>query len=184
MSRMPSWFGKKPAEPTPASTPTTPKPARPGALVRVGELLREDTILMDPSVPQKSALLDMLVEKVGKAHGLPDVPALAAKVRERESGISTTLDTGLSLPHARIDNLPALCAGLAVLPKGLIDPQQPTLTIRAMFLFFSPNKPDAFPLHLQVLRSVATLFQPAVLDELARARSAADALKLLRSRES
>lgn len=182
---MPSWFQKKPADAADAAdaAATTPKPARPGAAVRVCDLLREETIVVDPAVPHKAALLDLLVERVCKAHSLPDAAALGAKVREREQGISTTLDTGLSLPHARVDNLAQLCAGLAVLPKGLVDPQQPSLSIRATFLFFSPNKPDAFPLHLQVLRSVSTLFQPSVLDELVRARTPADALKLLRSRE-
>lgn len=174
---MASWFGKKPAE-----SAAAPKPAR-LAQVRVTDLLLESTVVVDPRLADKSALLDLLVEKVCAAHGLPDAKALGAKVREREAGISTTLDTGLSLPHARVDNLSALCAGLAVLPKGLSDPQQPSLTIRAAFLFFSPNKPDAFPLHLQVLRSVATLFQPATLDELQKVKSAADAISLLRQRE-
>lgn len=173
---VPSWF-KKPAE-DPKSSRAVRQP-----VVRVGELLRPDSVLISPDVADKSALIDTLVCAVCAAHKLPDAPILAAKVREREQGISTTLDTGLSLPHARVDGLRELAAGLAVAPKGILDPQQ-NLPIRAMFLFFSPNKQDKFSLHLQVLRSVSLLFKSEVIDALTRAGTPAEALALVRARET
>lgn len=172
---MPAWF-KKPASDAQAARALKPQ------MLRVGGLLRPESVLIVPPGVDKPALLDRLVGAVCKAHGLRDAAALSAKIREREQGISTTLDTGLSLPHARVDGLRELAAGLAVAPAGIPDPQQ-NLTIRAMFLFFSPNRQDQFSVHLQVLRSVSHLFQPELIEALSRAATPAEALELVRSRE-
>src|SRR5208283_5216764 len=95
-----------------------------------------------------------------------DPDLFLAKADERDRGISTTLDTGLSLPHARIDGIDGIMAGLAILKTPVADPNQADLSIRIIFIFFSPNKQEAFPLHLQLLRAVSSLFQPALIDRL------------------
>ena len=102
---------------------------------------------------------------------------------EREQGISTTLDTGLSLPHARMDGIDGILAGMSILKTPIPDPKQADLTIRVVFLFFSPNKPEAFPLHLQLLRGVSSLFQPALIDQLTSAAGPAAALELVKKIE-
>lgn len=177
-----AWFGKKdpsaPATPTPKTGAGRPKASK------VSALLSSDCILVNPAAKDKNAVLEALVTCLCKTHGFPNPELFLSKVLEREKGISTTLDTGLSLPHARMDDLPAIVAGLAVLPGGLPDPQQPDLQIRVMFLFFSPNKPEAFPLHLQLLRAVSSIFQPAFIDQLAGVPSAAAALELIKKVEA
>lgn len=152
--------------------------------VKVSQLLDESLILIAGGASDKARLIESLVARVCEKNVLPDPQTFLGKVLEREQGISTTLDTGLSLPHARMDNLPGLVAGLAIVPQGVPDPKQPGLAIRVMFLFFSPNKPEAFPLHLQLLRSVATLFAPPLIERLARASSGVEALEILRSQEA
>ncbi|UPT72862.1 MAG: PTS sugar transporter subunit IIA [Elusimicrobiota bacterium] len=77
----------------------------------------------------------------------------------------------MSLPHARMDGISNILAGMAILKKPIPDPKQADLSIRVMFLFFSPNKQEAFALHLQLLRGVSSLFQPALIDQLAAASS-------------
>jgi len=125
----------------------------------------------------------VLAGRVCERHGLGDPAPFLAKVREREQGISTTLDTGLALPHARVDGLPSVVAGLAVSSSGISDPRQPDATIRAMFMFFSPNRQDAFSQHLQVLRSVSTLFDAALIDAVCRASTPEAILSVLRAKE-
>lgn len=174
MKKMPAWPKKKAS--------TAPAPGARPPVVRVSELLLPESTLIAGPALDKAALIDALVARVCAAHGLPDAAALAARVREREQGISTTLDTGLSLPHARVDGLADLAAGLAVAPQGIADAKQ-GLSIRAMFLFFSPNKPQAFPLHLQVLRSAALLFSADLITALGRAATPQEALELVRARE-
>jgi len=176
-----AWFGKK--DPAAPSTPT-PKSggARPKAS-KVSALLSTECILIQPGGGDKNAVLESVVKCLCKTQGFPAPELFLNKVLEREKGISTTLDTGLSLPHARMDDLPAIVAGMAVLPQGIPDPQQSDLLIRVMFVFFSPNKPEAFPLHLQLLRSVSSIFQPAFIDQLAAAKTPADALELIKKVE-
>lgn len=180
---MPPWFGKKdPAVPLPNVPPAKPSAGRLKA-VKVSSLLTPETILLAPPGIGKDGLLESLVTKLCAFKGYPSPKSFLTKVLEREQGISTTLDTGLSLPHARMDDLPALSAAMAVVARGIPDPKQQDLTIRVMFLFFSPNKPEAFPLHLQLLRSVSSLFQPALIDQLCQAPSPAAVMELVRKVE-
>jgi PTS system nitrogen regulatory IIA component len=177
-----SWFQKKPAE-TPASSPKT-SPAKAVKGAKIGALLTDDVVLFPPEGVDKTAVLEALVSAVCRKAGLGEPASFLAKVQEREQGISTTLDTGLSLPHARMDGIPGILAGMAVLKKPVPDPKQPDLTIRVMFLFFSPNRPDAFPLHLQLLRGVSSLFQPALIDQLSAASGPAAAIALVKTLEA
>ena len=181
---MTAWFQKKDAE-TEASKEAAPKPSgRQANGVSFSQLLGDDTILIAPAGLDKTGLLETLVVRLCEARSLPDRQALLAKVLEREQGISTTLDTGLSLPHARVEGISQIVAALALVPHGIADPKQPGLTIRVMFLFFSPNKPEAFSLHLQLLRGVASLFQSSLIERLSHAPSPAEALALLRAQET
>jgi nitrogen PTS system EIIA component len=175
-----SWFQKK--APGSLQTPQTGPASRPPVGLKIGPLLSEDVILYTDAA-DKSAVLKLLVAAVVRKAGLPDPDRFLAKVEERESGISTTLDTGLSLPHARMDGIDGILAGLAVLKNPIPDPKQADLSIRVVFLFFSPNKQEAFPLHLQLLRGVSSLFQPALIDRLTAAAGPAEALALVRKIE-
>lgn len=178
-----SWFQKKPTE-TAAESPKTTPPVRVGKGLKVASILAADTILFPAEGHDKAAVLQSLAAAVCGKAGIADWASFLAKVQEREQGISTTLDTGLSLPHARMDGIPGILAGMAVLKKPIPDPKQPDLSIRVMFLFFSPNKQDAFPMHLQLLRGVSSLFQPALIDQLTASSGPAAALELIKKLEA
>lgn len=186
-----SWFqkkGKKAETPPSGPTQAAPAPVRGAARAPQGpsisRLLGEDLVLLSPAFRDKDELVELMVRRLCAAKALPGPEAFLQKVLEREQGISTTLDTGLSLPHARVDGLPDIVAVLSLLPRGIQDPKQPELLIRAMFLFFSPNVPAAFGRHLQLLRSVSALFQPVLIEQLAAAQTPSQALELLRRKES
>jgi PTS system nitrogen regulatory IIA component len=152
--------------------------------VALYSLLDEGLVVRDSDAQSKDELVRRLALGLGKRVGLAAPDAALAKVLERESGISTTLDTGLSLPHARLDAMKSFAATLALLPKGLPDPQQPDLSIRAVLLFFSPNEPAFFQKHLQFLRHVATLFQPAFIDQLLACPGPKEVIEALKAKES
>lgn len=178
-----SWFQKKPPEPAAEPAKTTPPP-RAGKGLKVSSILSAETVLFPAAGLDKAVVLQSLAAAVCGKAGIADWAAFLAKVQEREQGISTTLDTGLSLPHARMDGIPGILAGMAVLKKPIPDPKQPDLAIRVMFLFFSPNKQDAFPMHLQLLRGVSSLFQPALIDQLTASSGPAAALELIKKLEA
>ena len=152
--------------------------------VRVCEVLSAETVLLPFSGAEKAAMLEALVRRVCEKSGLSDFPSLMARVLERECGISTTLDTGLSLPHVRVEGLERIIGGLAVAPQGVADAGDPPIGIRVMFLFFSPDKAEFFPLHLQLLRGVASLFEPALIDAVAGAATPGEAFELIRRAEA
>lgn len=177
-----SWFEKKSPEASSSSKNTGPAPRAPKGL-KIGPLLSEEVILLPSAGQGKDDILRALAEAACRKAGLASSADFLAKAQEREQGISTTLDTGLSLPHARMDGIDAILAAMAVLKTPIPDPKQNDLAIRVVFLFFSPNKPEAFPLHLQLLRGVSSLFQPSLIDQLTAAESPADALALVRKIE-
>lgn len=178
-----SWFQKETPESAGASSKPTP-PARPVKGLKVSSILAPETIIFPAPGQDKAAVLQALAAAVCARAGIADSAGFLAKVLEREQGISTTLDTGLSLPHARMDGITAILAGMAILKKPIPDPKQPDLAIRVMFLFFSPNKQDAFPLHLQLLRGVSSLFQPALIDQLTASAAPGAALELVKKLEA
>lgn len=182
------WFQKKEipggAVTPKASVTKAAPPVRPAKTVRISEILSDKTVLISADGVDKNSLLEGLVGILAQKTGMPDAAGILAKVYEREQGISTTLDTGLSLPHVRLDGLKDIVAAMAIVPNGIPDPKQSDLTIRVMFLFFSPNKPESFPLHLQLLRGVSSLFQPAVIDQLVQAPTPEAALALIKSLEA
>lgn len=178
-----SWFQKKAPEPASDSPKTTP-PSRVAKGLKVSSILGEDTILFPAEGQDKNAVLQALAAAVCGKAGIADPAPFLAKVQEREQGISTTLDTGLSLPHARMDGIDGILAGMAVLKKPIPDPKQTDLSIRVMFLFFSPNKQESFPLHLQLLRGVSSLFQPSLIDQLTASSGPAAALELVKKLEA
>jgi PTS system nitrogen regulatory IIA component len=176
-----SWFQKK--TPGSLSTPQTGPASRAPKGLKIGPLLSEDVILFPTAAEDKTAVLKALTAAVCRKAGLADPDRFLAKAEEREQGISTTLDTGLSLPHARMDGIDGIMAGMAILKTSIPDPKQTDLPIRVVFLFFSPNKQEAFPLHLQLLRGVSSLFQPALIDRLTSSAGPAEALALVRTLE-
>lgn len=185
-----SWFRKKEektppaAQPQPPAAVPAPAPVPLGAKnVSISRLLDEGLIVPVAPGLSKEQLIEFLVTRLCERRALGDPRPFLDKVLEREQGISTTLDTGLAVPHARMDNLKSIGAVLGLVPDGMPDPKQPDLVIRAMFLFFSPNRQEAFTQHLHLLRGVSALFQPGFIDELLKASSPGEALKLIASRE-
>lgn len=152
------------------------------ASAQISHLLTEETILRASPNAEKGVLIKSLIARICESHNLPNQEEFVVKILEREQGINTTLDTGLSIPHARVDDLSELVAGLALVPQGLNDPRQPSSMIRLVFLFLSPNKREFYPQHLQVLRKVASLFQSDFIEAL-NLLSTTEALKLIRSKE-
>lgn len=124
----------------------------------------------------KQAVIRRLVELICHAEPALGPEEVLREVLRREEGISTTLDTGLSIPHARLEEIADFKAALAVFPTPLPDPVHPHHAIKAMFLFLSPSKPEFFQRHLQILAALAQTFKPEFMDELAQLQMPQDIL--------
>ncbi|PCI38745.1 MAG: hypothetical protein COB53_04385 [Elusimicrobia bacterium] len=157
--------------------------AAPGKQPAISSLLTPELIVSSSGGSSKDAFIETLVGRLCDVRGLGDPKPFFDRVLERERGISTTLDTGLAVPHARIDGIDAIAAALGLVKSGISDPKQPEFTIRAMFVFFSPNKQEHFTLHLQLLRSVSSLFQSDLIEAALANPEGAAVLELIRSKE-
>lgn len=124
--------------------------------------LLENRIFIQTKVCTKVQLLADLVKAVCKDAHLSEAE-MTARLLQREKELSTTLETGLSIPHLRVDELDRVVAALAILPKGLARKGKMT---KAVFLFFSPARPAFFQMHLKVLSTLAETFTPAFMDRL------------------
>ncbi len=149
----------------------------------VAPLLREENIFSAPEGADKCALIRLAVENLCRTRGLAHENLVIEKIINREDGICTTLETGLSLPHARLQGLAAPCAGMVLVPRGISEPQEPETAIKLVFLFFSPDERKFFAEHLKILRSAAALLRPPLLDAIASAGSAREALARLKAAE-
>jgi PTS system nitrogen regulatory IIA component len=178
------WFlGKGDKE---SGTPKRPRPSSGGAKgsVSLGRLLSDGLVVISEEGLKKEALIEKLVRQLCEKRNLGDPKVFLNRVLEREQGISTTLDTGLAVPHARMDDLDNIAAIFALVPGGLPDPKQPDLVIKAMFLFFSPNRQEAFTQHLHLLRGVSSLFQPEFIDELQTSANGEEIHKRITEKET
>lgn len=132
----------------------------------LGSLISPARVLMVDDCPGKKELIEALIRLVCREYKQLDPADVTAQVLKREEGISTTLDTGLSIPHARLEELTDFAAAVAVLRKPLRDSSGCELPIRVMFLFLSPAKPAFFQRHLQLLSALAEKFKPEFIEEL------------------
>ncbi|MBQ2312767.1 MAG: PTS sugar transporter subunit IIA [Elusimicrobiaceae bacterium] len=111
----------------------------------------------------KQNLVQYLVSNICAGTALDQEEVFKAIIK-REQGISTTLESGLSIPHARLEGLTSFRAVVAVIPQGVQDDYGKN--IKVMFLFLSPSGEQYFPEHLKLLAKLAETFTPAFIDEL------------------
>ena len=117
----------------------------------------------------KQELVQYLVTNICTGTALNQEDVFKA-ILKREQGISTTLESGLSIPHARLEGLTAFRAVMAVIPRGVQDDYGKN--IKVMFLFLSPSGEQYFPGHLKLLAKLAETFTPAFINELCSLKSA------------
>lgn len=146
---------------------------------KISSLLPAERVFRIEGKPAKAEVIERLTRAV--CAGVPNLDAdeVLAQVLKREKGISTTLDTGLSIPHARLEELEGFQAALAVLPQGIEDPSGPHLEIKAMFLFLSPARQAFFQQHLQILAALAEVFKPEFISALTTCQNARQVLDKL-----
>ena len=117
----------------------------------------------------KQELVQYLVSNICNGTALNQEEVFNAIIK-REQGISTTLESGLSIPHARLEGLTSFRAVVAVIPQGVQDNYGKS--IKVMFLFLSPSGEQYFPEHLKLLAKLAETFTPAFIEELCSHKSA------------
>jgi len=149
---------------------------------RISQRIDADLVLLIENPRDKAEVIERLVRALCERRGLQNSDEILEMVLKREEGISTTLDTGLSLPHARIESIQDFHCILGVLSKGFKDSSG--LVIRLMLVFFSPANPKFFSAHLKFLRVVSNLFQADLVDKIVAEPSPEKIVGLIKADEA
>ena len=129
----------------------------------IAQLLSVNRIIFPSEQTDSRLLLEQLVRRVCEEEPTLDFSSVMAELSKQE-GVGPVLETGLALPHCRVDGLTHFTGALAVLPSPLRSPKGGK--IRAILLFFSPLQPFFFSQHLRLLAAVAGVFTPDFIRQL------------------
>jgi len=140
--------------------------------------LVEDRIFISPAGLAKEALLEQLAKLLCQADNRLHFPDIFQQILAREAELSTTLDSGLSIPHVRLDGFDKVLAALAVLPEPL--PDTGVQPIKAVFLFITPIRYEFFQTHLRVLSAAVEVLSPQCMAQLAACTTIEQVSALLR----
>ena len=143
-------------------------------------LNERNTLLIEKADLQKKELISQLVHLACAGLDKVDAGDILDRVLKREESITTTLDTGLSIPHCRAEGITSCRAAMAVVKSGIKDAAADNISIRVMFLFISPANPSFFQAHLQILAQLSEKFKDSFVTRLTQARTADEVLKIVK----
>lgn len=84
--------------------------------MKITELLKRDTVIMNLTASNKEAVIDELVEKLSGANRLNSKTEFKEAILKRESQSTTGIGEGIAIPHAKTKAVkqPAICFGRSV----------------------------------------------------------------------
>ncbi|WNS81845.1 fructose-specific PTS transporter subunit EIIC [Domibacillus sp. DTU_2020_1001157_1_SI_ALB_TIR_016] len=151
--------------------------------MKITDLLKKDTVIMDLSATDKASVIDELVAKLDQAGRLNDRAAYKEAILAREAQSTTGVGEGIAIPHAKTAAVktPAIAFGRA---KNGIDYE--SLDGQPSTLFFMIAAPDgANEAHLETLSSLSGfLMDPGFRDELMNAKNKDEIIQAFDLREN
>lgn len=139
--------------------------------LRLAKLLSANKVVFLSEIPSKKELFKNLVRIACPSADSQEIADWAMHICKREESVSTVLNTGLAIPHARIEGLDEFKVALALFENPVIFSEN--RKIQAMFLFMSPDNPAFFASHLQLLSLVTKTFTHDCIVQLAAAKTPA-----------
>lgn len=122
--------------------------------MRIVDLLKKDSILLNGSPKSKSEAIDMLVELQVKGGSIADRDEYKRGILAREAKGSTAVGEGIAIPHAKSEAVKAPSLAAMTVPEGVdyeaLDEEPSNL----LFMIAAPNDGDV---HLEVLSRLMTI---------------------------
>ncbi|MET7018206.1 PTS fructose transporter subunit IIABC [Bacillus mycoides] len=123
--------------------------------MKITELLKRDTVIMNLTASNKQAVIDELVEKLNGANRLNSKTEFKEAILKRESQSTTGIGEGIAIPHAKTNAVkqPSICFGRSV--SGI---NYESLDGQPTHLFFMIAASEgANNTHLETLSRLSTL---------------------------
>lgn len=151
--------------------------------MKITDLLKEDTIIMELRAGDKSAVIDELVEKLAGAGCLHDREEYKQAILKREAQGSTGIGEGIAIPHAKTKAVktPAICFGRSL--KGIDYESLDGQPARLFFMIAAPEGADET--HLETLSRLSILLMDHDFREkLNQAGTAKEVIALINNKEA
>jgi len=142
------------------------------------KILNPQCIEVDMKATNKEEAIVELIELLDRVHHLKDKNKVLADVLEREKIMSTGMQHGIAIPHARTEGTDKPVLAIGIHKKG-IDFQTIDGTPAHIIALIASSAGDPAP-HMQVLTSLgSTLGSDIVREQLLHAKSREEAAKIL-----
>ncbi|EEM82566.1 MULTISPECIES: PTS fructose transporter subunit IIABC [Bacillus] len=151
--------------------------------MKITELLKRDTVIMDLTASNKEAVIDELVEKLNGANRLNSKMEFKEAILKRESQSTTGIGEGIAIPHAKTKAVkqPSICFGRSV--SGI---NYESLDGQPAHLFFMIAASEgANNTHLETLSRLSTLLMDeGFRKQLLEAKDESELLQLFDEKEN
>lgn len=121
------------------------------------EVLSPELIKLHLTGQDKESIIKELVDVLAEAGMLGDPEEALAAVLEREHSLSTGMERGVAIPHAKIDSVERLLVAVGLKPEGVDFECADGQPARVFFLTLSPAKRSG-P-HIQFLAEISRLLR-------------------------
>jgi fructose-specific phosphotransferase system IIA component len=146
--------------------------------VNLRQVLDPQTISLNLAGATKQAIIEELLDMLIRAGKLSNREEALKAVLERESKMSTAIQNGVAIPHAKTDSVNELVTAVGLKPKG-VDFQSLDGKLTHIFILTLSPQSKLGP-HIQFLSALSqSLDEPAVRRALLRARTSQEIVDLL-----
>ncbi len=142
------------------------------------QVLDPQTIRLELAGTTKQSIIEELLDLLVKAGKLTDRAEALKAVLERESKMSTAIQNGVAIPHAKTDSVTELVTAIGLSPKGVNFESLDGKPSQIFIMTLSP-KSKLGP-HIQFLSSISqSLDDAAIRRTLLRAKTPQEVIDLL-----
>jgi fructose-specific phosphotransferase system IIA component len=142
-------------------------------------LIREECFTLNLRGKTKEEIITELVDMLAEHGKLDDRDQVLSDVLQREATMSTGMEHGIALPHAKSDGVKDICAAVGIAREGLDFEALDGERSRLFIMVVSPKKISG-P-HVQFLAAVGSVLNdPEIREQVINSRSIPQAIKLLR----
>ncbi|MHB8109082.1 MAG: PTS sugar transporter subunit IIA [Syntrophorhabdaceae bacterium] len=125
--------------------------------MRLGDILKESTVICDIKGTTKKDILTELVTPLKDAGLIHDIEPVVRVVLERESLGSTGIGDGVAIPHGKLNNANEVMCVFARSQRGVDFDAIDGEPVHIFFLVLAPR--DAASVHLMVLSRISRILR-------------------------
>ncbi|HEX42672.1 MAG TPA: PTS sugar transporter subunit IIA [Phycisphaerales bacterium] len=142
------------------------------------DLVSEKVVKIPLQSNDKPDVLRELVQILKDAGEIDDYDTVLKAVQDREDKLSTGLQAGIAVPHAKTSAVSSLKLALGIAPQGIDFDSMDGLPTKLFFLLIA--SPDRSGPHVEALAEIAKLARSqAFCNALVNARSAGEVVELI-----